>query len=271
MHRVALLDMYNGIPNQGMRCIREILGDRHAWLEFDEFDVRRKADVPGLDYDIYISSGGPGNPLEGDGVWDTAYYRLIDDLWYFNQESSGRKKYVFFICHSYQMACHHFGLGAVTRRRSSSFGVLPVHKTLAGRSEPVLAGLPDPFFAVESRDWQVVQPRLEVFEEHGARIMALEKIRDHVLFERAIMAVRFSDEFFGTQFHPEADPGGMLEHFSHPDKRLQVVENYGEAKYLDMIDGLQDERKIALTHRTILPNFLEEARRGLTGVRSRVA
>jgi hypothetical protein len=32
------------------------------------------------------------------------------------------------------------------------------------------------------------------------------KIRDHVQYERAIMAVRFTDYFVGTQFHPEADP-----------------------------------------------------------------
>jgi imidazoleglycerol phosphate synthase glutamine amidotransferase subunit HisH len=30
--------------------------------------------------------------------------------------------------------------------------------------------------------------------------------RDHVQYERAIMAVRFTDYFVGTQFHPEADP-----------------------------------------------------------------
>jgi imidazoleglycerol phosphate synthase glutamine amidotransferase subunit HisH len=40
----------------------------------------------------------------------------------------------------------------------------------------------------------------------GAKIISLEKIRDHVQYERAIMAVRFTDYFVGTQFHPEADP-----------------------------------------------------------------
>jgi hypothetical protein len=29
-------------------------------------------------YDIYISTGGPGDPLVGDGSWDTKYIELID-------------------------------------------------------------------------------------------------------------------------------------------------------------------------------------------------
>ncbi|TAE46914.1 MAG: GMP synthase [Bacteroidetes bacterium] len=259
--QAAILNMYNGIPNQGMRCIRELLDQYRQEIRWDEFDVRQKCEVPDYsDYDIYISSGGPGNPLEGDGKWDKAYYELLDQIWAHNQDpEQRRKKYVFFICHSFQMACHHFGLAEISRRKSASFGVLPVHKTELGKHDPLLLGLPDPFHVVESRDWQVIQPRLEVFEEHGAHIVSLEKIRDHVSFERAIMAVRFSFEVFGTQFHPEADAEGMLQHFSQPEKRLQVVENYGETKYQQMIDGLKDKDKISLTHRTIIPNFLRFA------------
>ena len=44
--RIAILDLYDGAANQGMRCIREILnqfGDQNqldiAWVEFD---VRKK-------------------------------------------------------------------------------------------------------------------------------------------------------------------------------------------------------------------------------------
>jgi hypothetical protein len=48
---VAILDLYEGIANQGMRCLREILnqfGDlNHLELHFDEFDVRLKKKFPG--------------------------------------------------------------------------------------------------------------------------------------------------------------------------------------------------------------------------------
>ena len=32
-------------------------------LVWDEFDVRLKNELPDISYDIYISSGGPGDPL----------------------------------------------------------------------------------------------------------------------------------------------------------------------------------------------------------------
>ena len=59
--KVAVLDMYEGVPNEGMRCIREILtkyASMHALdLQFDEFEVRQQIQVPDTSYDIYISTG----------------------------------------------------------------------------------------------------------------------------------------------------------------------------------------------------------------------
>lgn len=259
--RVAILDMYNNKPNQGLRCIRELLDERGDYIEWKEFNVRAKNEIPSVeDFDIFVSSGGPGNPKEGDGIWDKNYYDLLDRLWEYNQNSGlASKKYVFFICHSFQMACHHFGLASVTLRHCTSFGVLAIHKTPAGREDPILGELPDPFYAVESRDWQVVQPRLEEFEERGARILSLEDIHDKVSYERAIMAVRFSEEFFGTQFHPEADVNGLLAHYKDPDKRRQTIEMHGEETYREMLERLSDPDKVLLTHDTILPNFLDFA------------
>ncbi|RMF03805.1 MAG: GMP synthase, partial [Bacteroidetes bacterium] len=66
--------MYAGTPNQGMRCICEILDGYRDQLTYDIFDVRSKANLPGLQFDAYLSTGGPGNPLEGDGHWDRKYY-----------------------------------------------------------------------------------------------------------------------------------------------------------------------------------------------------
>jgi len=74
-----------------------------------------------------------------------------------------------------------------------------------------------------------------------------------------LMAVRFSNEFFGTQFHPEADSDGMLLHFLEPDRQQAIIEEYGEKKYLDMIQHLRDSDKIVLTHNVVLPMFLGRA------------
>ncbi|MBK8347111.1 MAG: GMP synthase [Saprospiraceae bacterium] len=257
--RLAILDMNDGKPNQGMRCIRDIAAMYSSAFDIDEFDVRNKKEIPGLDYDVYISSGGPGNPLEGDGVWDKNWYNLVGDLWEFNKNSRHEKKFMFFICHSFQMACNFFELGTLAPRKSTSFGVMPVHKTKYGETDPIFKMLFDPFYAVDSRDFQLIQPDLDVFRMHGAKILALEKIRSHVEYERAIMAVRFSDEFIGTQFHPEADPIGMKIHFEKPEVRDKVIANFGQSKYDVMMDHIDDPDKIEMTHNTILPLFIENA------------
>ena len=104
---------------------------------------------------------------------------------------------------------------------------------------------------------------LKAFKEHGAQILSLEKIRTHVEYERAIMAVRFSPEFVGTQFHPEADPAGMKDHFSEKKNRDAVIKNFDEKKYEDMMEHLEDPDKIKLTHETILPHFISESLRSV--------
>ncbi|MEZ4910529.1 MAG: GMP synthase [Saprospiraceae bacterium] len=257
--RLAILDMNAGKPNQGMRCIRDITNMYSSVFDIDEFDVRKDYQIPDLSYDVYISSGGPGNPLEGDGKWDVAWYNLLDDLWNHNLNNPYEKKHMFFICHSFQMACHYFNLGKIAKRKSTSFGIMPVHLTKYAENDPIFKFLPDPMYAVDSRDWQLIQPNLDIFRQHGAKILALEKIRTHVEYERAIMAVRFSDEFIGTQFHPEADPIGMKIYFEQKDVRENVIKNFGREKYETMMDRIDDPDKIELTHETILPFFIENA------------
>ena len=61
--KVAILDLYDNAPNQGVRCLQDLLarsdgrfyGQSLAW---DVHVTRHLGEVPGLDYDIYISSGG---------------------------------------------------------------------------------------------------------------------------------------------------------------------------------------------------------------------
>lgn len=256
--KLAILDMNNDAPNQGMRCIREIVSCFEDELDYDVFNVRGQNEIPDLSYDIFISSGGPGSPLE-EGEWRAPYFELVDAVWNFNLEHAEEKKHFFFICYSFQIMCHHLKLGEINRRKKTSFGIYPIHKTFSGMKDPLLRALPNPYHGVDSRDWQLVQPKLNVFKKHGANILSLEKIRTHVEYERAIMAVRFSDEFVGTQFHPEADPEGMAAHFSKKENRDKIIENFDEQKYIDMMTHLEDPDKIALTHSVILPGFIRTA------------
>ncbi len=267
--RLALLDMNNGFPNQGMRCLRKIVAAYDDVLDFEEFDVRQKNEVPDLTYDIYISSGGPGNPLEDEGQWVSEYRNFLNALWEHNSRDGVIKKYGFFICHSFQLVSHHLKLGEITRRKSTSFGVYPIHKAAGAKKDLLLGRLADSYYAVDSRDFQLIQPRLKVFKEHGAKILSLEKIRTHVEYERAIMAVRFSAELVGTQFHPEADPEGMKIYFMEEENRNKVIINFGEEKYLEMMAQLDDPDKIHLTHSTILPGFIEMAVNAIKKVEQR--
>ena len=61
--RIALLDLYEGVANEGMRCIREIVKHwaqtNHYNVTLDEFDVRLKNQIPDLSYSI------EGSPVQG--------------------------------------------------------------------------------------------------------------------------------------------------------------------------------------------------------------
>lgn len=263
--RVAILDLYEGAANQGMRCIREIL---HAWgmanqleLHTVEFDVRLKKELPDNSFDIYISSGGPGDPLSTRfDDWDIAWCNWLDEMERWNNNPSRHlKKHIFFICHSFQLACRYFNAGLVCKRRSTAFGVFPVHMLDGGKEEAVFQGLRDPFYAVDSRDYQVIQPHHELLQDMGARILCIEKSRPHVPYERAIMGIRFSDHMIGTQFHPEADAPGMSMYLKTDEKRKTVIESHGQEKLDSMLAHLDDPDKIIWTHAHILPNFLNQA------------
>lgn len=269
--KVAVLDLYEGKANQGMRCIREILDlyseKNNLEISWDEFDVRQKLETPDMSYDIFISSGGPGSPLESRYKdWDDAYFKWLNEIerWNANPDNVF-KKHVLFICHSFQLACRHYNVGLVCKRHSTAFGVFPVHMLEGGMEEPVYAGLKDPFHVVESRDYQVIQPNQQVLEEMGATILCIEKNRPHVPYERAIMGIRFNEYMIGTQFHPEADAVGMSMYLQTEDKKKSVIEDHGFEKWESMLKHLNDPDKIMLTYANILPNFLNLAVDHLVG------
>jgi len=257
MYKAALIDMYNGESNRGIGMLRTIMSRYANVLRFDHFDVRAKNQIPDTSYDLYIFSGGPGNPLVNDGPWFDRYFGLIDDLWRWNAREGAPKRHCLFICHSFQMACHHFGIGHVTQRAQMSFGTYPVYKTSEGKTEWMFEGLPEPFYIADFRRFQVLNPNKERLRQMGAKVLCLEKLRPHTHYDRALMSVRFSPEMIGTQFHPEADPEGMLAYFQQPERKKAIVDEHGEARYHHMIRDLKNPQKIQRTFDTIVPHFLE--------------
>lgn len=254
---MAILDMNNNVENMGIASIKRI-ADRFAVIDYDVFDVRYKGEVPGLDYDIYISSGGPGDPLEGDGIWDKDYFGLMDRLWAYNQEHE-EKKYVFFVCHSFQMICHHLGIGKISLRRKESFGIVPVDKTVDGETDPLFTQLNNPFYGADFRRYEVIYPNAQRLQELDARITALENPDLDIDDNRALMAVRFSDAWYGTQFHPEAHPDGMVHYLHRPEKKEMILNNFGLNTYEEMMHNALHPERLAHTRDLILPGFLRNA------------
>ncbi|KFF26068.1 type 1 glutamine amidotransferase [Chryseobacterium vrystaatense] len=265
--RIALIDMNNNHVNQGFRNIKEI---SEAFQESSEenviietFDLRFRNEMPKIeDFDIFISSGGPGDPHREGLEWEDRYAGFLDTVLEHNKYNED-KKYLFLICHSFQLASIHWKLGNICKRRSYSFGVMPVHKTEEGDQEFLFKNLQDPFYAVDSRAYQFIEPDMDRLNELGMKIVAIEKSRPHIHLERAVMAVRFSDEIFGTQFHPEADPKGMIENLKDEKNKTAMIENFGMEKYLETVDRIDDEDKIILTRGQILPRFLQSAKKNI--------
>jgi homoserine O-succinyltransferase/O-acetyltransferase len=260
--RIAILDLYEGEANEGMRCIKELVeqfkNDSPYIVSSEIFDVRGQIEVPSLDFDIYISSGGPGSPLTSEGSeWERKYFNLMEGILQHNLISS-RKKFVFLICHSFQIFCRHYGLAKVSKRRSTAFGVMPVHKTRAGQHEHLLNPLADPFWVIDSRDYQITQPNEAAIKKMGGHVLCLEKERPLIPLERAVMSIRFTNEIIGTQFHPEADYNSMFMYLMREDKKKYVIKKYGEKKYQEMLQNLNDPEKIKKTYHAIIPTFLKQ-------------
>ncbi len=266
MLKIAVLDLNEGIKNEGMRCIREILeriqSTQYKDLSWQEFEVRKSIQIPSLDFDVYISSGGPGSPLESiNSDWENAYFNWLNTVNQWNNNPKNlKKKYVFLICHSFQMACRFFGIAEVIKRKSTSFGIFPIHMLKNhGSNDQIFNGLQDPFFGVDSRDYQVVQPDKKKVQDMGGEILCIEKERPHIPLERAVMAIRFNPYMVGTQFHPEADASGMSMYLMQEEKKKHVIENHGREKWESMIEHLNDPDKISLTNSLILPNFIMQS------------
>ena len=267
--KVAAIDLYNNEKNEGMRCIKEIVEGvdkiNSVKVIYDVYETRYKDEIPTMEYDIFISSGGPGSPFEDEGKsWENKYFGLLDSIWNNNQQNGNQKKHIFFICHSFQLMARHFKFGDVTEREFKSFGVMPVLRTYVGESDLLLKDLTNPYYAADFRKFQVINPNKNIIKELGAELTSVEIVPPGENHPPALMAMKISDEIYGTQYHPEADPESMIYHLKKEENKKLVVDRFDEERYNQMLDYLEQPDKIKLTRKTVLPTFLNNAINSLT-------
>lgn len=251
---IAVLDMYEGAPNLGMRCIHNIIQDwgksRDKLVTVTVFDTRGKGEIPDAHFDVYIATGGPGSPLDSvNKKWDSSFTYWLEQMFQL-------KKPVFLICHSFQIACRYFDLGTVCLRKSKQIGILPVHTLI---EDAIFNELQETFYALESRSYQIIAPNDEKITRMGAHILALEKMRPKVPLERAIMAIKFSDNMYGVQFHPEADLEELKIYFNEASTKEAIIKEFSIEKWERILDHLDEQSPITKTHKHLMPNFLDKA------------
>lgn len=252
--KIAIIDMYDGSPNVGMQCIDNILNNwtksQNRPIEKTIFQLRDQCQVPDLNFDIYISTGGPGSPTDSiNEDWDKQYVAWLEQAFL-------QKKWVFLICHSFQIACRHFNIGKISLRRSRQIGILPVHPLV---QDKLFEGLKDPFYTLESRFYQITEPNDHAIASMGASIIILEKERPSVPLERAIMGVKFNHQMYGVQFHPEADPSLLEAYFTQAEVKNSMIESFGELKWKKTHHSIKDPSKVEATFNIMIPNFLNLA------------
>ena len=96
-------------------------------------------------------------------------------------------------------------------------------------------------------------------ETVGPLASALENPDLDIDDNRALMAVRFSEAWFGTQFHPEAHPDGMVKYLRRPEKKAMILDNFGLNTYEEMMHNALHPERLTNTRDLILPVFIKDA------------
>jgi GMP synthase-like glutamine amidotransferase len=249
------------VVNQGINALFQLIdaikSEKSHLIEVARFDVRKKHEIPGMDFDIYISSGGPGSPIDTNQAWEKDYFHWLHSVTIHNEDAAvDAKKFVFFICHSFQLACRHFNLAHVSKRSKNAFGIYPVELTPSGKTDANFSGLPNPFWVVDSRDYQATLPDIAQFEKSGASILATELGKTD---EKALMAIRFNPFMLGTQFHPEADEIGLNKYMNNEESKSKILVEHGIDVWNETIHKLKDPEGIRKTYSTIIPRFILDA------------
>ncbi|MFO0614063.1 MAG: hypothetical protein U0414_15835 [Polyangiaceae bacterium] len=262
---ICVIDMNNGHVNQAMRCFRGIVasffervaranpGLRTRVVEVSPRDTQAR--IP-RDCDIYIGSGGPGSPYDGDHErWFADFSSFCDEIAVAGRSNDGDEKSLFAVCYTFEMLVRHFKVADVSMRDSRKFGVMPIYTTPYGQRHDLLHAFHDRLFAFEHRNWEAVNLDEARLRELGGGVLAQES-RDGHSKGRALLGVDFGGGIEGVQFHPEADRAGVMSWVARPEQAEAFRETYGEFTYQAMLRTLDDPNRLARTFALVIPGYL---------------
>ncbi|MDB5478146.1 MAG: synthase - glutamine amidotransferase domain-like protein [Alphaproteobacteria bacterium] len=244
---LALIDFYDGMEGRGIPSI--IAAAESCGYKPVLFDLRRKNEIPALkDFDVFISSGGPGDP-NVYGEWGPVFFNFAHELFTYNKQNPDKPKDYFAICHSFQMLAHDLKMGVAGLRPEGRLSGIHTQEKIHGELPEIVAGLPDRFDTLENRFYEVVltggHPDFIPFAK-----------REHALTGM----VSRDGHFIGTQFHPEATVQGVAGFINDPDNRKTVTELHGAKTLQDMLGRMENVAVshgllIDFLHRSKLPSF----------------
>lgn len=262
---ICLIDMNNGHVNQAMRCFRSIVSAFFERVERANPDLRMRlvevsprdtqARIP-RDCDIYIGSGGPGSPYDGDHErWFADFGKFCDEMVSSARRNDADEKSFFGVCYTFEMLVRHFKVADVSMRDSRKFGVMPIYTTSYGQRHELLHAFHDRLFAFEHRNWEAVNLDEARLHELGGGILAQES-RDGHSKGRALLGIDFGGGIEAVQFHPEADRAGVMSWVARPEQAEAFRETYGEFTYQAMLRTLDDPNRLARTFALVIPGYL---------------
>lgn len=276
--KICLIDMNNGVANQSTRCFRRIVDafkgriremNPRLTVHFEHLQPRNLGELPDLDTDIILSSGGPGSPFDGwNEPWGTGYRALLDHIIEQNRVSPADSPKLFAVCYSFELACEHLGVARMQLRRDGTkFGVMPAYITSLGQQMPYLFPFADRLFAFENRDWEAVDLDEARLRELGGTLLARESRPGLSDKGEALVAFHFAPGITGTQFHPEADRQGVLTWVQNPEQAARFKKVYGELTYDRMVKTLDNPKRVARTFAMLIPTWLTLQFNRLAGAR----
>lgn len=263
--RLCIVDMNNGHVNQAMRCLRGIattfferVREQNPAVpcELVEVSPRDTNNIIPRDCQLYLGTGGPGSPYDGDGEpWTFDFASFLDDVMESVVRGGPDQRALFAICYSFEMVVRHFKLAQVVPRVERKFGIMPVYTTPHGQQHPLLAPFGDRLFAFEHRNWEAVDLDQRRLNDLGGALLALES-RDGVSKGRAILGLDVAPGVEAVQFHPEADRAGVVNWISRPEQAAAFKATYGEVTYQAMLRTMDDPRRLARTYSLVIPGWL---------------